>query len=82
MIFQKRMEKLLLRKKGFKMTQTNYMQVLPFDEKRQRKIYKKLPKKQLIDFLIQRDKVEEGMKEKVIINPITTTSAPHRVSTE
>jgi len=40
----------------------NYMQVLPFEEKRQRKIYEDLSKAELIDMLIARDIIEQGIK--------------------
>jgi len=44
------------------MKHIGFMQVLPFDEQEQRKIYKNCSKKQLIDFLIERDKISESQK--------------------
>jgi len=41
----------------------NYMQVLPFEEKRQRKIYEGLKKSELINMLIARDIIEQGVKQ-------------------
>jgi len=39
------------------------MYVLPFNETRQRKLYRKCSKKKLIDFLIERDIIEYNKKE-------------------
>ncbi|MFA5398367.1 MAG: hypothetical protein WC346_20310 [Methanogenium sp.] len=41
----------------------NYVQVLPFEEKRQRKIYETLDKSELINMLIARDIVEQSEKK-------------------
>lgn len=57
------------------MSDNNYMQVLPFDEERQRKIYKKCTKKQLIDFLIQRDKIREYNRGKTKREVVITSSS-------
>jgi hypothetical protein len=45
------------------MENNNYMYVLPFNETRQRKLYRKCSKKKLIDFLIERDFIEYGKKK-------------------
>ncbi|MDD5220608.1 MAG: hypothetical protein PHV11_08585 [Candidatus Bipolaricaulis sp.] len=41
----------------------NYMHVLPFEEKRQREIYENLDKSELINMLIARDIIEQGVKQ-------------------